>query len=172
MLALAAGCAAPPPTPDKQDFDKLIVPAVRIGPVAPGGYVDEVVKKLGEPDRTRLNTRRGGPGFDADSYIHVYNRYCINFPWFDKGLRPTIAYGFWGVNATCNRWKTEKGISVGSTIAEVIAAYGEPNKASGCGASDDDCVLMYNSGIWFRARDRRSPIREINIVPAQDYSKM
>jgi len=138
LLAFAAGCAAPPQSPEKQDFDK---------------------RDRNLPD-------------DADSYIHVYNRYCINFPWFDKGLRPTIAYGFWGVNATCNRWKTDKGISVGSTIAEVIAAYGEPNKVWGCGASDDDCVLAYNSGIWFRSRDRRSPVREINIVPARDYSSM
>jgi len=172
---MAAGCAGAPPEPaGQQDFDNLIVPGQRIGPVAPGGYVDEVVKKLGEPDRVRSNTKRDpSKADDADTFIHVYNRYCINFPWVDKGLRPTIAYGFWGVNATCNRWKTDKGIAVGNSIQDVIKAHGEPNKVEGCGAGGDpECVLMYNSGVWFRTRDRNSPVREINIVPARDYSKM
>jgi len=31
---------------------------------------------------------------------------------------------------------------------------------------------MYNTGIWFRTKDRNSPVREINIVPAMDYSNM
>jgi hypothetical protein len=148
------------------NFDTVIVPGQRVGPVAMGGYVDEIVAKLGKPDRTRRSTFRG-PGYDADEVYYYYDRYCLSFTWYDKGLRPQVQSGFRGIHATCNRWAMANGVRAGSSIQDVVRAMGEPHKVFGCkSGAEAECTLHYTSGVMIMTRDRNSPVFDIYIIPA------
>jgi len=148
------------------NFDTVIVPGQRVGPVAMGGYVDEIVAKLGKPDRTERSTFRG-PGYDADEVYYYYDRYCLRFTWNDKGLRPQVQSGLRGIHATCSRWQMANGLRTGSSIQDLVRAMGEPSKVFDCkSGSEAECVLWYSSGIVFKTRDRSSPVYDIYIVPS------
>jgi hypothetical protein len=149
-------------------FDNLIAPGDRIGPVAMGKAVSEIVKQLGKPDKERHDKFRG-PGYDADEVLYVYNRYGIWFFWMDKGLQPVVESGLRGICVDQPRWRTSKGIHVGNSIQDVIRAYGEPDHVFGATTDKPECKLWYNSGVVFVAKNRNSPINCIYVVPAGDF---
>ena len=153
---------------DGPSFDNLIVPGDRIGPVAMGKAVSEIVGQLGKPDKEWRSKFRG-PGYDADEVHYIYNRYGIWFTWMDKGLQPVVESGLRGVCVDSNRWRTYKGLRVGCSIQDVINAYGDPDHLFGATTDKPECTLWYNSGIVFQAKNRNSPIYCIYIVPARDF---
>lgn len=147
-------------------FDTTIIPGLRVGPVAMGGYVDEIVARFGKPDRQERSTFRG-PGYDADEVYYYYDRYCTRFTFYDKGLRPQVQSGMRGIHATCNRWALANGLRVGSSIQDVVRVMGEPGKVFDCKSGREaECALWYTSGVVFKTRDRNSPVYDIYIVPS------
>ena|SRR2546423_3572220 len=148
-----------------QAFDRLIVPGDRIGPVAMGKAVNEIVRQLGKPDKEWRSKFRG-PGYDADEVHYTYNRYGIWFTWEDKGLQPVVETGWRGICVDSNRWVTTEGIRVGNSIQDVIRAYGEPDEVGGATTDKPECKIHYYSGIVFVAKNRNSPISVIYVVPA------
>ena len=159
QFSIAQKSSAPP------DYDKLIVPGDRIGPVAMGGYVDEIVKKLGKPSKEYRCTFRG-PGYDADEVYDSYKKsgiWFIWFTWIDKDLRPIVESGLRGISTQSDYWSTSNGIHVGSSIQEVEAVYGEPYNF--IIHDKQQSILEYDNGIWFYVKDRNSPVFQITIMP-------
>jgi hypothetical protein len=154
--------------PPTLNFDNLIVPGDRVGPVSMGGYVDDIVKKLGNPDKVYRSTFRG-PGYNADEvhYYYMQGKYAISFTWEDSGLRPVVESGYRGINTSSPYWQTSKGIHVGSSIQDVVNAYGKPDYFE-YSQTNMQSTLFYNTGIWFSVKDRNSPVNEISIVGAGD----
>lgn len=167
FLLLASQFATPKTQPD---FDRLIVPGKRIGPVAMGGYVDEIVKKLGKPNKTSRSTFRG-PGYTSDEVYYYYTNKNndLRFTWLDEGLRPVVESGYRGITTTSGSWATASGVHVGSTIPEVVAAYGEPDNFSI--RSKKESIMVYNIGINFVVKDRNSPVLQISIIPPGNYAQ-
>jgi hypothetical protein len=143
------------------NYDHLIVPGERIGPVGMGGSVNETVQHLGEPDTVNRSTFRG-PGYNADEVYYYYNDECIQFTWEDSGVDPKIEKGLRGINVTCNKWKTWDGLQVGMPIKDVISHLGEY-----CASNRDDGSLIVSTkgGIWFEAANRNSLVSVIRVMP-------
>lgn len=169
LLALA-GCAgtglrdSDPHLTGARDmnYDHLIVPNQRIGPVRMGGGVSEAVKHLGNPDRVWRSTFRG-PGYTSDEVTYRYDEECIRFTWTDSGIDPEIEKGYRGINVTCGKWSTPEGLHVGSSMQDVAAHF---SRYCTTNRRDGSLLLMTMEGIWFEARDRYSPVDEISVVPA------
>ena len=106
------------------DINNLIVtPGVGIGPVRFGMTKDEVIKLLGKPDVARGSNL-------------IYLSKGFEFMVMEPGGVRTISccakqcYGgsMQAKNADDFRGATDKGIRIGSTESQVIAAYGNPTR--------------------------------------------
>jgi len=142
------------------NYDNLIVPGVRIGPVALGGSVEEVVRHLGNPDYINLGTFSGS----TDAVRYIYNTECIWFTWHDSGLDPKVDVGGVGgevIGVDCDKWRTAAGAHVGSLPSEAV--HGEY-----CSRTMDkgDMYIEQLSGIEFAVNDRYSPIKQISVTPS------
>jgi hypothetical protein len=155
LVGLGSSAPAQPRPQRDAAYDNLIVPGVRIGPVSLGAPVREIVGRLGTPNSTR---RIWEPG----RVRSIYGRpRCIEFYWQDSGLDPREDGG--QIDATCNTWQTSNGLHVGSSVAEVIAAMGNPDAVFGPCNGNGVCVLCYRPGITFSARNRVGPIVTIAV---------
>jgi len=171
IALMSAGCAgdgvkaSDPHLVGKRDmnYDHVIVPADRIGPVGLGSKVSEVVQHLGEPDSVSRSTYRG-PGITSDEVYYYYRDECIEFTWQDTGLEPTVENGLRGINVTCGKWVTQDGLRVGMPIKDVISHLG-----AYCASNRDDgsLVVATKTGIWFEAPDRNSDVTRILVMPTQ-----
>ena len=150
--------------PRDPNFDRLIVPGERIGPVALGGSVQRAIQHLGQPDRVDRSTFRG-PGYFADEVYYHYTADCIRFTWNDSGVNPTIQNGWRTIQVNCPKWATRDGIKVGTHIRDLVARLG-----TYCPHMRDDGTLMIatKEGIWYYAKDRNSAITRIAVVPRSD----
>ena len=179
MLSLAlltAGCASlgggaglrssdPQLTgPRDMNYDHLIIPGQRIGPVQMGGFVSEAVRHLGNPDHVYRSTFRG-PGYYADEVYYNYNDECIRFTWMDSGIDPRVESGWRGINVTCGKWSTPDGLHVGSSMRDVANHIGEYCPST---RKDGTLLIATKQGIWFFAKDRNSPVFEISVVPVSN----
>jgi hypothetical protein len=144
--------------PRNINYDRLIVPGVRIGPVAMGGEVLATIQHLGQPDRVDRSTI---PGFQPEVYYN-YDDECISFTWIDLGINPKIETGWRGINVTCDKWATLYGARVGMPVQDVVKTFGE-----WCPRVREDGTLLIatKQGIWFFAQDRNSPVTKISVVP-------
>jgi hypothetical protein len=145
------------------NYDHLIVPGVRIGPVALGGSVMQAVSHLGNPDSINLSTFRG-PGYYADEVYYYYTSECIWFTWIDSGIDPTVENGLRGINVDCDKWRTTSGIHIGSSPTEVVNTVGRYCDTK---TSNGEMFIETLDGISFFAKDRYSPIHQIALVPTQ-----
>ncbi len=163
---IIAGCAADIKATDPHlvgnrdmNYDHLIVPGDRIGPVRMGSSVSGVVQHLGEPDTVGRSTFRG-PGYNADEVSYYYKDECIGFTWEDSGVEPEVESGLRGINVDCDKWATADGLHVGSSLKDVVSRFGEY-----CPINDDGrLVVETKNGIWFWAQYRNSPVSEISVV--------
>lgn len=104
----------------KNDETLLVIePEVGFGPVPFGASQDQVIQRLGKPDRKE--TTRGGEALHYDSrgfkvYLDLQGRFatarCVFYP--DRAA--PVARSFQG--------KTDKGIKIGSSYKELVEAYG------------------------------------------------
>ncbi len=145
------------------NYDHLIVPGYRVGPVRLGGAVSEVVQHLGEPDNVSRSTYRGG-GYNADEVYYYYNDECIQFVWQDSGVEPQIENGYRGIMVTCDKWATADGLHVGMPIKDVITHLGAYCSTT---RSDGSLLVITKEGIWFSAADRNSPVSAISVDPTE-----
>lgn len=140
------------------NYDHLIVPGVRIGPVSLGAAALEAIQHLGEPDSVSRRSR----GLSVDYY---YDSECISFTWLDSGITPRVANGpahiRESIDVTCGKWRTEDGLGVGSPLQDVISLYPEY-----CLHKEDDgsLLIMTKEGIFFAAKNRNSPVNDISVV--------
>lgn len=143
------------------NYDHLIVPGERIGPVRMGGPVKDAIQHLGKPDTVNRSTFRG-PGYNSDEVYYYYTNECIRFTWVDSGVNPEIESGWRGVNVSCDKWRTAGGLHVGSPMGDVVSQLG-----AYCPQTRDDGTLLVatKDGIWFSAKDRNSPVDDISVVP-------
>jgi len=163
---IIAGCAADIKATDPHlvgsrdmNYDHLIVPGDRIGPVRMGGSVSDAIQHLGEPDSV---TR-----FNGDEVIYFYKDECIEFTWEDSGVEPQVESGLRGINVYCDKWATVGGLRVGSSLKEVVSQIGEYCEDNNTGSSSGSLMIASKSGIWFWAQDRNSPVSSISVVSAQ-----
>jgi hypothetical protein len=137
------------------NYDHLIVPGERIGPVRVGDAVINAIQHLGEPyDVNRRNHNR--------SVDYYYDDECISFEWQDAGITPTISANVRaGIDVTCNKWRTADGLHVGSSLQDVVSRF-----PSYCLWKEDDgsLLIITNEGIVFAAKDRNSPVNDISVV--------
>jgi hypothetical protein len=137
------------------NYDHLIVPGVRVGPVGLGNAVSSVVQHLSEPASvSRFD--------DTNEVIYTYFDDCIAFEWVDSGVEPRVENGMRGINATCGKWATADGLRVGMLIKDVVAHLG-----AYCASTRDDgsLVIATKQGIWFDAPDRNSAVTRILVMP-------
>lgn len=165
-LAACAGGGQKPSDPHLQgardmNFDRLIVPGERIGPVGLGGDVKQTVQHLGDPDRVNRSTFRG-PGYYADEVYYFYDDECISFTWTDADVSPKIENGLRGINVKCGKWATSDGIRVGVPIQDVVKRLGEYCPQN---REDGSLLIVTKQGVWYWARDRNSPVSMISVVP-------
>lgn len=147
------------------DYDHIIVPGDRIGPVRLGGSVIDAVQHLGNPSFVSRSTFRG-PGYSADEVRYSYTGECIGFTWEDSGIEPLIEKGWRGITVTCDQWSTRNGLHVGSSMQEVGAVIGEycPQQRK-----DGTLLIETKTGIWFFAKDRNSSVSMISVMPVSDH---
>jgi len=122
--------------------EMLIVPKVGVGDVKFGMTLDEVKKLWGEPDRIE-----GGVVY---SYylkgLHVHGSRPSGIVAFAtcfaaKTVRPSPFSPVLGPRVRDFAGKTAEGIGIGSTVEEVVEAYGEPS-SKGPGQMQYDGMLM------------------------------
>jgi len=148
------------------NYDHMIIPGKRIGPVIMGGLVSDAVQHLGNPDIVNRSTFRG-PGYDADEVLYYYKNECIKFMWIDSGLDPRIEEGWRGVTVWCDKWSTPDGMHVGSRMQEVSSSeYARRYCAST--REDGSLMILTKKGVWFHGKNRNSPISGIIVVPVAD----
>ena len=108
------------PATNVQNNSAMIVPGVGVGPIRLGMTVDQMKQILGKPD------------IAVTGFSYVYADLGIEVIAKDKQTISSITCVHHIDNAspavTPCQYKTDEGIGIGSTVAEVIAAYGElPN---------------------------------------------
>ena len=156
LLALTACLSAtrptvPLPTPGAPVFDTLIVPGVRIGPIALGATAGDLLAALGRPDHQldTLNFWQLGGG-NLASGIQAY-------------LPNDLLQAAYVVTQD-PRYATAAGVRVGSAELEMRAHYGQPRttitKQSGIKIVHQYC---YSTGITFIVGD--GTVWVINIDP-------
>ncbi|QEG24995.1 hypothetical protein [Mariniblastus fucicola] len=120
----------PPPA----DADLLVVsPTIGIGPVPFGADADSVIEFLGEPAQRRKYAPFSLPGSDQPRQGFEYLKY--NSLGLEIGINSE--HGITTIRCFSQRrtgpsvhdfaGQTPEGIRIGSTLPEVIAAYGEPD---------------------------------------------
>jgi len=126
-------------TVDEPNEAPMIELGVGVGPVKLGMSKDEVIQCLGQPDRTEE------PMPDVIVLDYISSR------GIDFGLHPTLGVNYikcyWDKypgepDATAFAKKTRKGVAMGASRDEIVAAYGEPDETASKGPFT---ILYYNS---------------------------
>jgi hypothetical protein len=120
--------------------DNLIVPGERLGPVRIGEFMEDVLKKLGKPDRIVRN--------DSAHYLdYYYDRLGITFGKFTS--LADIAPQIQTVSTFSNRYETDKGIRVGSSGMDVVKAYGRDVTCLNEAGPDNPYGTGPYFGVWY-----------------------
>lgn len=124
LLTAAAGCASKMPMPPAEPIDDTqIVPYSRIGKLALGMTEAQLLKWMGEPEKTlRLSA-------------------TDNFYYYDGGrLHVRFENGRADYVATLNsRYASNDGISVGASDLRMRAVWGSPTRTRSLGPCGDTC---------------------------------
>ena len=122
--------------------DRLIVPSVRIGKWRPGMSVDELVRLHGDANGT-FQFLKGSPG-DAD-----FLRDALEYRWeaddigaftFGRPLAEDLEVGRHSVLP----YRTNAGVSLQGTRADILRAYGKP---AGAGIPQPGSVRLINDAL-------------------------
>jgi len=132
-----------------------IEPGKRIGPIALEMPVEEVVASLGQPDR--MATYSSG---QPDRYFYDGQQLEIQF---DHPLRNEIPSCVYMIHTTSNGYVGADGVTIGSSRAEVEAAYGlDYERVEGEGF----WVMFYEAlGIRFECESGSDRVRTIGVFP-------
>lgn len=136
--------------PRDTNYDHVIVPGERIGPVRLGGLVSDAVKHLGNPDSVYHN---GSPTYSVE---YAYKEGCLHFRWIDSGAEPVIDGVVW---VRCGTFSTSEGLQVGSSMQDVIGRV-----AKYCSRSDGNGYLEIQiDGLSFGFVHRNSTVDQITV---------
>jgi hypothetical protein len=139
--------------PRIKTLDHLIVPANRVGPVILGGYVQDAIQHLGQPEYVWRQK------FDQDSYGSVYYRYkddCLEFSWIDSAVSPTV---LGQIIVQCGKWATKDGVSVGMPLVQALQLIGRY-----CEQFRQDGIEIFSqNGLWLTANHRNDVVRGIGV---------
>lgn len=164
LVALtSAGCASGGDIKDSDphlvgerdmNYDHLIVPGVRIGPVGEASPVSAMVQHLGEPTYV-------GRFDETHEVMYTYVDECIAYEWKDTGIEPKVELGR-GVFATCDKWATAEGVHVGMPVKDAVSKLGPY-----CTITNSDGTLEIDStrGIELYAPGRNGQVSQIVVVP-------
>lgn len=137
--------------PRDMNYDHVIVPGERIGPVRLGGLVSDAVKHLGNPDSVYHN---GSPTYLVE---YAYKEGCLHFRWTDNGAEPVIDGG--AVWVRCGTFFTSDGLQIGSSMQDVIGRVGRY-----CSRSDANGYLEIQiDGLSFGFVHRNSTVDQITV---------
>ena len=141
-----AGCKKDAPAPDNEDetaagpsedpvveaSEELVIElGVGVGPVRFGMSKEEVIKHLGQPDKGIEEL-----GQDTVRLDYISSR-GLNF-----GLNPTVGVNYIKCyskeypgesNVTTFAERTKKGVAMGASRNQIVAAYGEPDRTDSNG---------------------------------------
>jgi outer membrane lipoprotein-sorting protein len=129
------------PSADDALQKPVITPGVGIGPVTFGMSLDEVKRQLGEPDKL---TPLGGTAAQLDYYasrgygMHVGDLFGVT-------TINAVSQPFMAVRVRAFAGKTDKGIGIGSTEAEIREVYGEPSHVDAPEGPGRPTVLYYEN---------------------------
>jgi len=117
--------------------------------------LEEVVRSLGPPDR-RETYHTGRPG----RYVYDGQQLAVQF---DDPLRDEIPSRVYMIHTTGNRYAGADGVTIGSSRAEVEAAYGlDYERVEGEGF----WVMFYEAlGIRFECESGSDRVRTIGVFP-------
>lgn len=154
--------------PRDMNYDHLIVPGERIGPVALGGDVGNAVQHLGEPDRVNRSTFRG-PGYDSDEVYYFYDSECISFTWTDSGVNPQIESGWRGINVTCAKWSTRGGVHVGMPVRDALRLLANDGISRWCETTrkTGEILILTLEGVWLEVPNRNGNVSRMLVMPRQ-----
>jgi hypothetical protein len=145
------------------NYDHVIVPGQRIGPVQLGASVRDALRHLGNPDSVGRFVCGGIRPCPPDQVFYWYTKNeCLVFSFTDKGLDPIIT----GVTANCDKWSTRDGLHVGFPMPDLANRLGEycPVQFTSKGHIFG---IFTKEGIDFRGKNRNSPVTEINVAEAR-----
>lgn len=154
--------------PRDMNYDHLVVPGERIGPVGLGGDVGYAIQHLGEPDHVNRSTFRG-PGYDADEVYYFYDNECVSFTWIDSGVNPQIEKGWRGINASCDKWSTRGGVHVGMALRDALRMLANDGINRWCETTrkDGEILVMTLEGLWLEAPNRNGNVTRMLVMPRQ-----
>lgn len=139
---------APPPAPEAAKTpapnDRVIEPGSRVGAVRIGDSLDEAIKIIGEVPTVSSSQRPGQPG----GWI-AYQWKNRLYAFVEKDTRTILRAGVWAPNPQelAQPPFRARGISIGSTVFDVTAAFGQPEARRD---DESDVVYIYNRlGIAF-----------------------
>jgi hypothetical protein len=154
--------------PRDMNYDHVIVPGDRIGPVSMGGRVEDAIQHLGEPDKVNRSTFRG-PGYNADEVYYFYKNECIRFVWIDSGVSPVIESGWRGINVTCSKWSTRGGVHVGLPLRDALRLLANDGINRWCETTNNsrEITILTLEGVWLEAPNRNGNVTRILVMPRQ-----
>jgi hypothetical protein len=139
------------------NYDHIIVPGKRIGPVEFGGSVKAALAHLGNPDKVE--------DYASDHSVlwYTFSSECLTLIFNDNNLDPTVA----DVSVRCDKWATKTGIRVGLTVDQAIEKL-SLETASCAVLSGKTVYIIDKRGMMLFALHKNAPIRDIRIGNYKD----
>ena len=139
MLVVGACLAVLVPGAVLAQSDTLIVPGVRIGPVALGMFREDVMRLLGRPDKVEENRATQGGTVVVMSLVDHYTAHGLAIT-YGAGVAPAAFF----LATESPRYATDQGVRVGSSGTDLVRAHG-----SGCESCQKAVCYMGFQGVMF-----------------------
>jgi hypothetical protein len=139
------------------NYDHWIFPGERVGPVALGTPVSEVLRHLGNPDVARELP------YPSEGWVeYIYRDECISFIWKDTQFEPKVGGT---ISITCGKWKTRSGISVGMPVIDAANMMGDY-----CAHrwQNGSYLVEMKPGMSYHAANREAPVNKIDVYASED----
>ena len=156
MLVVGACLAVLLPGAVFAQSDTLIVPGVRIGPVALGMFREDVIRLLGPPDKVEeTRVTQGGRSF-LQSFVDHHTTYGLAIS-YNAGVAPTAFF----LATESPRYATGQGVRVGSSGTDLVRAHG-----GGCESCQKAVCYMGFQGVLFEVW-KAGQVRRIAVEPGK-----
>lgn len=151
--------------PRDMNYDHVIIPGDRIGPMRLGGSVRDALRHLGNPDIVSREVCGGVRPCPPDTLYYWYTKNeCTFFSFTDSGIDPEIT----SMGATCVKWSTQDGVHVGTPMSELSSRLGVYCAVTMNSRGDHNLRILTKQGIWYEAKNRNSPVTMIGVQPAMN----
>ncbi|MDA7667866.1 hypothetical protein N8611_02540, partial [bacterium] len=140
-----SGCSPGSESPNQSEADSVLIePGVRVGKVRGQMSVDDVIAQLGKPDQESgrfLEYRQLGfaVGYNRERVVRVVK--CGG----SSDVNDPLAKAFKG--------RTQEGLGIGSTHADIVKVYGEPSNGAKTIGQGGEMLEFKAIGITFTLKD-------------------